>query len=87
MPCWWAQSKAFCSISPVSANRRLLASGVEGRAGDFASVALGTGAPVFVVGLLFGLLYDRYRRLLPLIAAHWGIDAMVNVGAMLGLPL
>ena len=33
------------------------------------------------------LLYDRYRRLLPLIAAHWGIDAMVNVGAMLGLPL
>ena len=67
--------------------RFLLASGVEGRAGDFASVALGTGAPVFVVGLLFGLLYDRYRRLLPLIAAHWGIDAMVNVGAMLGLPL
>ena len=68
-------------------SRYLLASGIEGTAGNALSVLLGTGAPVFVIGLLFGLLYDRYRRLLPLIAAHWGIDAVVSVGAMLGLPL
>jgi len=68
-------------------SRLVLASGVEGRAGDLVSVVLGTGVPVFVVGLVFGLLYDRYRRLLPLIAAHWGIDAVVTVAAMLGLPL
>ncbi len=68
-------------------SRYVLASGVEGRAGDFTSVLVGTGVPVFVVGLVFGLLYDRYRRLLPLIAAHWGIDAVVGVAAMLGLPV
>lgn len=68
-------------------SRFVLASGVEGTAGDFTSVLLGTGVPVFVVGLIFGLLYDRYRRLLPLVAAHWGIDAVVGVAAMLGLPL
>ncbi len=68
-------------------SRYVLASGVEGSAGDFASVLLGTGVPVFVVGLIFGLLYDRYRRLLPLIAAHWGIDAVVHVAAMLGVPI
>ena len=67
--------------------RFLLASGVEGRAGDLASVLVGTGLPVFVVGLFFGLIYDRYRRLLPLIAAHWGIDAAVGVATMLGLPM
>ncbi len=67
--------------------RFLLAFGVEGQAGDFTSVALGTGAPVFVAGLVFGLLYDRYRRLLPLVATHWGIDAMVTVATMLGLPV
>ncbi len=67
--------------------RYLLASGVEGTAGDLSSVLLGTGVPVFLAGLVFGLLYDRYRRLLPLIAAHWGIDAVVNVAALLGLPL
>lgn len=67
-------------------SRFLLASGVEGQAGDAASVLLGTGAPVFVVGLVFGLIYDRYRRLLPLVAAHWGIDAVVGVAALLGLP-
>ncbi len=68
-------------------SRFLLATGVEGRAGDFASVVMGTGLPVFVIGLVFGLLYDRYRRLVPLIAAHWGIDAVVGVAAMLRLPI
>jgi membrane protease YdiL (CAAX protease family) len=68
-------------------SRFLLASGVEGRAGDFVSVVMGTGLPVFVVGLVFGLLYDRYRRLVPLLAAHWGIDAVVGVANMLRLPI
>ncbi len=68
-------------------SRYVLATGVEGTAGDFTSVLLGTGVPVFLVGLVFGLLYDRYRRLLPLIAAHWGIDAVVSVAALLGLPV
>jgi len=67
--------------------RFLLASGVEGKAGDLVSVLVGTGLPVFVVGLIFGLIYDRYRRLLPLIGAHWGIDAAVGVAALLGLPV
>ncbi len=35
----------------------------------------------------FGRLYDRSRRLLPLIAAHWGIDAVVTVAALLGVPV
>lgn len=68
-------------------SRFVLANGVEGNAGDFSSVLLGMGVPAFVVGLIFGLLYDRYRRLLPLIAAHWGIDGVVYVSAMLGQPL
>ena len=68
-------------------SRYVLASGVEGRAGDLASVVLGTGVPVFVVGLVFGVLYDRHRQLVPLVAAHWGIDAVVGVAAFLGVPI
>ena len=37
-----------------------------------------------VVGLVFGILYDRYRQLPPLIAAHWGVDAVVFI-AVFGL--
>ncbi len=68
-------------------SRYLLASGLEGQAGDFTSILLGTGLPVFVVGLIFGRLYDRYRRLLPLIAAHGGIDAVSSVAAMLRVAM
>jgi membrane protease YdiL (CAAX protease family) len=68
-------------------SRFVMASGVEGRAGDLGSVIIGTGVPVFVVGLVFGLLYDRYRKLVPLIAAHWGIDAVVGVAAFLRIPI
>ncbi|HTY37414.1 MAG TPA: type II CAAX endopeptidase family protein [Bacteroidota bacterium] len=65
--------------------RFLLARGVEGSAGDFGSVLMGTGIPVFVVGLIFGLSWDRYRSILPLIAAHWGIDIIPQIVGFLGV--
>lgn len=66
--------------------RYLLASGAEGRAGDFASVLLGTGLPVFVVGLVFGWAWDRWRSLPALVALHWGIDTLPSVTSFLRLP-
>ena len=66
-------------------SRYLLSKGVEGSAGDLGLVLMGTGIPVFVVGLIFGLLWDRYRSLLPLIAAHWGIDTLPTVFSLLGI--
>ena len=65
--------------------RFLLSQGVEGTAGDFGSVLIGTGIPVFIVGLFFGIMWDRYRSLLPLIAAHWGIDIIPQIVAFLGV--
>jgi len=59
--------------------RFLLAQGVEGSAGDLASVVLGTGVPVAIVGLVFALLWDRYRNLPALIAAHWGVDVLPGI--------
>jgi membrane protease YdiL (CAAX protease family) len=64
--------------------RYLLAHGVEGRAGDLGSVLLGTGVPVLIIGMLFGLAWDRYRNLPTLIAAHWGIDTLPAVRSLLG---
>jgi membrane protease YdiL (CAAX protease family) len=65
--------------------RFLLSQGVEGRAGDLGSVLLGTGVPVLMVGLVFGILWDRYRSLPPLIALHWGIDTLPTVISLLGV--
>lgn len=65
--------------------RFLLAQGIEGRAGDLGSVLLGTGVPVLIVGLIFGILWDRYRSLLPLIAVHWGVDTLPTVISLLGV--
>ena len=39
--------------------RFLLSHGIEGEAGNPGSILLGTGAPVFVVGLVLGLAWDR----------------------------
>jgi membrane protease YdiL (CAAX protease family) len=66
--------------------RFLLASGAEGRAGDIASVLLGTGLPVFIVGLIFGWAWDRWRNLPALVALHWGIDVLPSVASFLKLP-
>lgn len=62
-------------------SRYFLASGAEGHAGDLASVVINTGIPVSIAGLVLGLLWDRGRRLLPLIALHWGIDTLPLVNA------
>ena len=65
--------------------RYLLSHGIEGEAGDFASVALGTGVPVFIVGLIFSVLWDRYRKLWPLVFAHWGIDFLPALSSLFGI--
>jgi uncharacterized protein len=66
-------------------SRFLLADGVEGRAGNLGSVMLGTGVPVAIVGFVFAVLWDRYRRLDILIAAHWGIDVLPSVSSLVGI--
>ena len=66
--------------------RLLLASGAEGTAFDPISVLLGTGVPVFVVGLLFGIAWDRWRNLPVLIAVHWGIDLLPSIASFLMIP-
>ncbi len=65
--------------------RYFLAQGVEGSAGDLMSVITGTGIPVFIVGLIFALFWDRYRSLLPLVAAHWGVDIIPSIISFLGI--
>ena len=61
--------------------------GVEGTAGNLASVLMGTGVPVVIVGLLFGLAWDRWRSLPVLIAVHWGIDALPSISSLLAVPM
>jgi membrane protease YdiL (CAAX protease family) len=65
--------------------RFMLASGGEGQAGSVGSVLLHTGLPVLVVALILSVLWDRYRRLIPLIALHWGIDLLPAVAGMFGI--
>lgn len=62
--------------------RYLLSRGVEGTAGDLSSVLLGTGVPVFIAGLILSLLWDRHRKLVPLIAAHWGVDTLPAISSL-----
>ena len=66
--------------------RLALADGVEGRAGDLASVLLGTGVPVLLVALVLGLAWDRWRNLPALVAVHWGIDLLPIVSSLLQIP-
>lgn len=65
-------------------SRYLLADGVEGSAGDLGSVLIGTGLPVLIVGLVFGILWDRHRSLPVLIVLHWGIDLLPAIRHALG---
>ena len=87
----WGRSAAILGAAVLFTawhlpTRYLLASGAEGRAGDFVSVLLGTGLPVFVVGLIFGWAWDRWRNLPALIALHWGIDTLPSIASFLKLP-
>jgi len=65
--------------------RYLLSSGVEGAAGDLGSVLLGTGLPVFVVGLIFAWAWARWRSLPHLVLAHWAIDLLPSVSSFVGV--
>jgi membrane protease YdiL (CAAX protease family) len=65
--------------------RYLLSSGVEGAAGDLGSVLLGTGLPVFIVGLVFGWAWDRWRSLPHLVLAHWAVDLLPSLSSYLGI--
>ena len=64
--------------------RFLLSQGIEGSAGDLGSVLLGTGVPVLIFGLIFGVLWDRCRSLLTLIAFHWGVDTLPILISLVG---
>jgi membrane protease YdiL (CAAX protease family) len=62
-------------------SRYLLSSGVEGQAGDFAGVLLQTGLPVFIIGIIFGIHWSRYRNIILLILTHWAIDILPSVSS------
>lgn len=66
-------------------SRFLLANGVEGQAGDLASVLLGTGLPVFVISCFFGWHWARYRNLPVLILAHWAVDILPSLSSFFGV--
>lgn len=67
-------------------SRFLLATGgSEGTAGDLLSVIVGTGIPALIVGLVFSVIWDRYRSLMVLIAAHWGIDILPSITSLVGV--
>lgn len=59
--------------------RLLLASGVEGTAGDLASVLRGTAIPVLILGLVLALVWDRWRRASLLVALHFAIDLLPSI--------
>jgi len=61
------------------------ASGIEGESGDLLSVIIGTGIPVFVLGLIIGLFWDRFRNLPALILFHWGVDIIPTIESYLGI--
>lgn len=66
-------------------SRMLLASGVEGKAGNLPSVILGTLIPVFIIGVIFGFLWNRYRNVLLNMALHYGIDLLPSLAFFMGL--
>jgi membrane protease YdiL (CAAX protease family) len=66
-------------------SRFVLASGVDGTAGDFTSVLIGTLLPSFVLGIVFGFLWNRYRNIYLLLALHYGIDLLPSISSQLGI--
>jgi uncharacterized protein len=67
-------------------SRFLLANGSEGQAGDWGSVVIHTGIPVFIVGLVFSLHWSRYRNIVLLVLTHWAIDILPSVGSYFKIP-
>lgn len=64
-------------------SRYLLASGVEGSAGDIYSIVQGTMLPVFVIGIVLGLLWAKFRNIWVLVALHFGIDTLPSIASFL----
>lgn len=64
-------------------SRYWLASGVEGSAGDIYSILTGTILPVFVLGMILGYLWKRFRNVWILIALHYGIDVLPSIASLL----
>ncbi|MGC5326882.1 CPBP family intramembrane glutamic endopeptidase [Brevibacillus sp. SYSU BS000544] len=64
-------------------SRYLLASGAEGTAGNIYSVLVGTILPVFIIGIILGFLWWRYRNIWVLIALHYGIDTLPSIASLL----
>lgn len=66
-------------------SRFLLSAGVEGQAGNLVSVTVGTLLPTFILGLIFGFLWNRYRNIFMLISLHYGIDVLPSLSSLLGV--
>ena len=67
--------------------RLLLAHGAEGEAGDFYSVLMNTGLPVFLTSCILGLFW-KYKRSLPhLMIAHGAIDIIPIYASLLGIHI
>ena len=62
-------------------SRYLLSDGIEGQAGNFADVLLHTGVPVFIIGVVFGFHWSRFRNIILLILTHWAIDILPSVSS------
>jgi membrane protease YdiL (CAAX protease family) len=86
---WGRLAAIACTLLLFTAwhvpTRYFLSTGVEGHAGDLGSVVLGTALPVAVLGLVFGLLWDRDRDLPALIALHFGVDLLPSLSSLLGM--
>jgi uncharacterized protein len=68
-------------------SRYILANGIEGEMGNVLSVMSGTVFPVFIVGLVFGLLWSKFKNTYLLIALHVGIDFFPQLAALLGIKV
>ncbi|WP_235496779.1 CPBP family intramembrane glutamic endopeptidase, partial [Aneurinibacillus migulanus] len=58
-------------------------SGVEGSAGDIYSILTGTIIPVFVIGIVLGYLWKKFKNIWILIALHYGIDTLPSIASLL----
>jgi membrane protease YdiL (CAAX protease family) len=67
-------------------SRYLLSNGIEGQAGHFDQVLLHTGLPVFIISLIFGFHWSRYRNIVLLVLTHWAVDILPAVSSFLKIP-
>lgn len=66
-------------------SRFILSNDIEGVAGNVLSVMMGTVFPVFIIGLIFGFLWFKFKNMYLLIALHTGIDFFPQLAALLGI--